>query len=66
MFYFIILFLRMKLPKEKLVPIQCPLYGFNGDVVMPIGVITLLVTLGTPPKHLNLLLEFLVVKVLLA
>lgn len=42
------------------------MYGFNGDVVMPVGVISLLVTLGTAPKYLNLMLDFLIVKVPLA
>lgn len=55
-------FLRIKLPKEKPILVQCPLYGFNGDAIMSIGVISLPITLGTALRHLNLMLDFLVVK----
>ncbi|XP_057965396.1 uncharacterized protein LOC131155960 [Malania oleifera] len=39
----------MKIGKERLKPIATPLIGFGGDVVHPVGTITLLVTLGTTP-----------------
>lgn len=54
-------FERIKLPNEKLMIVQCPFRGFNGEPVMPEGFITLLITLGVKPKHLNLMIDFLVV-----
>lgn len=57
------MFLRIKLFEKKLIPIQYLLYGFNGEVVIPVKVITIPFTLGTTPKYFNLLLSFLAVKV---
>lgn len=53
----------MKLLVDRVMPIQSPLYSFNGEVIMPKGVITLHVTLGMTPKHLNLIIDFMVFKV---
>lgn len=44
-------------------PIQSLLYGFNKEAVVPKGVITLSIMLGTPPRYLNLVLDFMVLKV---
>lgn len=54
---------RMKLPKAKLMVGQSPLYGFNREVVILKGVTTLLLTLDIEPRHLNLMVDFLIVKV---
>lgn len=56
-------FKRMKLPANRLKPIvQSLLYGFNGDAIVPKKIITLVITLGTSPHHLNLMVNFIVVK----
>ncbi|XP_057965270.1 uncharacterized protein LOC131155840 [Malania oleifera] len=52
---------RMKIGNERLKPITTPLVGFGGDVVHPIGTITLPVTMGTTPQLVTSLTEFLVV-----
>lgn len=44
-------------------PIQKPFYGFNSEAVVSEGVITLLMILGTSPRHLNLMTDFMVVRV---
>lgn len=59
------MFLKIKCPKEKLMLVQCPLYWFNRDVVIPVRLISLLITLRTAPRYLNLMLDFSVAKVLL-
>lgn len=53
---------RIKLLEDKHMPIQCLIHGFNGETSMPIRVITLLITLGIMPIHLNLMVDFLVIK----
>lgn len=53
----------MKLPANKLMPIYSPLYKFNGEVVIHEGIITLLIALESFAKHLNLMIDFMVVKV---
>lgn len=50
-------FLRMKLPKDKHMPVQCSFYRFNEDAVMHVGIKSLLITLGTTPRLLNLMIE---------
>lgn len=43
--------------------VPCLLYGFNGEDVMPKGVITLPTNLGIAPRHFNLMIDLMVVKV---
>ncbi|XP_057982215.1 uncharacterized protein LOC131167426 [Malania oleifera] len=52
---------EMKIGKERLKSISTPLVGFGGDVVHPMGMITLLVTMGTSPQQITLMEDFLVV-----
>lgn len=56
----------MKLPTYRLMLVQSPLYSFNGEVVVFEGIITLPVTLGIAFRYLNLMIDFIVVKVPLA
>ncbi|XP_057972687.1 uncharacterized protein LOC131160822 [Malania oleifera] len=51
----------MKIGKKQLKPISTPLVGFGGDVVHPVGTITLPVTIRTTPQQVTSLIEFLVV-----
>lgn len=53
----------MKLPNDKLMPVQSPLYGFNGEIVVHERIIILPMMLGTPLCHLNPMFNFMVVKV---
>lgn len=53
----------MKLSKETLMPVQCPLYRFNGEAIMLERVIILTMTLGVEPKHLNLMIDFSFIRV---
>lgn len=53
----------VKLLANRLMPVHSPLYGFNGEAIVPKGIITLPMTLGTMPKHLNLMIDFMVIKV---
>lgn len=56
-------FKRIKLLDNRLKPAQSYLYGFIGEAVVPKGVITLSIMLGISPYHLNLMIDFIVVKV---
>lgn len=56
-------FEQMKLPMDRLVPVQYPLYNFNREAIISEGVITLPMTLGITPRHLNLKINFLVINV---
>ncbi|XP_057969426.1 uncharacterized protein LOC131158574 [Malania oleifera] len=51
----------IKIGKERLKPVSIPLVGFGGDIVHPLGTITLPVTIGTTPQQVTTLTEFLVV-----
>ncbi|KAJ0984220.1 hypothetical protein J5N97_002576 [Dioscorea zingiberensis] len=53
---------RMKIGAENLKPCRTPLAGFTGDPVYPEGIITLPVTLGTPPRTVTAPINFLVVR----
>lgn len=56
-------FKRKKLPPNMLKSVQSPLCGFNGEVVIPEGIITLTMTLGIAPHHFNLMINLMLVKV---
>lgn len=51
------------MPADRLMSIHSPLYGFNEHVVVPNGIIILHMMLGNPPRHFNLMINFMVVKV---
>ena len=51
----------MKIDKERLRPIDIPLMGFIGDKVNPLGVVSLMIEVGTYPKQVTASVEFLVV-----
>ncbi|XP_059654529.1 uncharacterized protein LOC132301280 [Cornus florida] len=54
-------FSKMKIGKEKLRPTRSPLVGFTGDKVYPLGAVIFLVTAGTSPKQVTVMVNFLVV-----
>lgn len=43
-------FIRMKLPIDRLTPIQSPFYKFTRKAIIPEGIITLPVLMGATPK----------------
>ena len=51
----------MRINKEWLVPTNAPLVEFRGTKVYPIGVVTLLVTVGDYPQQITKDVTFLVV-----
>lgn len=55
-------FEQMKLPLEKLQLSKSPLVGFAGDKVYLFGAIILLMTTGSAPKHVIVMMNFLVVE----
>ena len=52
---------QMQLDKDKLHPMDASLVGFTGDKVCPVGIVTLLITVGTHPKTVSKTVDFLVV-----
>ena len=40
---------------------EAPLVGFTGDKIYPVGIVTLLITIGTYPKQVSKIVDFLVV-----
>ncbi|XP_059636182.1 uncharacterized protein LOC132278409 [Cornus florida] len=59
-------FSKMNIGKEKLIPARSPLVGFTGDKVYPLGAVILPVTVGTSPKQVTVMVDFLVVDCLSA
>ncbi|KAJ0980913.1 hypothetical protein J5N97_009168 [Dioscorea zingiberensis] len=53
---------KMKLPVENLKPMRSPLIGFNGSPLQPDGMISLPLTLETPPKFTTAVVNFLIVR----
>ena len=51
----------MKIDRERLVPTNAPLVRFRGTKVYPLGVVTLLVTVGDYPQQITKDVTFLVV-----
>ena len=51
----------MGIDKARLIPTNAPLVGFGGTRVLPLGVITLSVTVGDYPKQITKDVTFLVV-----
>ena len=56
-----IVFQQMRIDKERLLPSDTPLVGFNGTKVFPVGTIALLVTIKTYPQQLIKEVSFLVI-----
>ena len=56
-------FIQMGFEVKNLHPIKAPLTGFSGNVVNPLGVITIPVVFGTTPKTIVLPIDFLVVDI---
>ena len=54
-------FQQLKLYPKRLRPFESPLVSFNGDKVYPKGIVTLTITVGTHPRQLTCLLDYLVV-----
>lgn len=52
---------QMGVGQDKLRPVQMPLVGFNGDRLLPLGVISLSVTTGTGDLQITQMIDFLVV-----
>ncbi|XP_075640623.1 uncharacterized protein LOC142612411 [Castanea sativa] len=54
-------FQQMGFGRERLVPTNAPLVGFGGARVLPLGVVTLVVTIGDYPQRITQNVTFLVV-----
>ncbi|MQL72212.1 hypothetical protein Taro_004519 [Colocasia esculenta] len=52
----------MGLKTDQLTPVESPLFGFSGVSVQPIGKVRLPITLGTAPKTVTKIVDFLVIK----
>jgi hypothetical protein len=52
---------QMKLDKERRRPMGAPLVGFTGDKICLVGIVTLPITIGTYPKQVSKMVDFLVV-----
>ncbi|KAL5743903.1 hypothetical protein ACOSQ2_027019 [Xanthoceras sorbifolium] len=52
---------RLGLSPVKLQPLQTPLYGFSGSITIPLGMITLPVTVGEEPEQVTKMVVFVVV-----
>ena len=59
-------FQQMRINKARLIPMNAPLVGFGGTRVLPVGSITLLVTVGNYPQKITKDVTFLVVDYLSA
>lgn len=55
-------FIRMGITPDSLSPAQAPLKGFIGDVIQPIGAITLCILTETAPRTATTTVNFLVIK----
>ncbi|PON70461.1 hypothetical protein PanWU01x14_081300, partial [Parasponia andersonii] len=52
---------KMGLNESDLKPAATPFYGFTGDSLMPMGMIELMVSIGTFPRVSSIMTQFLVV-----
>ena len=59
-------FQQMGIDKARLIPMNAPLVGFGGTRVLPLGAITLSVTVGNYPQQITRDVTFLVVDYLSA
>ena len=58
---FALAFDKMDIGREKLEPVNAYLRGFSGEIVLPLGSIQLVLTLGDPPCQATTILRFLIV-----
>ena len=58
---FALAFDKMGIEREKLEPINAHLWGFFGEIVLPLGSIQLVLTLRDPPCHATTAVRFLIV-----
>jgi hypothetical protein len=56
-----LVFQQMGIDHEMIKPFGSPLVGFGGEVVYPIGIISLSVTAGTMPRLSTVMIDFLVI-----
>jgi hypothetical protein len=54
-------FQHMEISPEKVIPATCPLVGFAGEQVQPVGSIELLVTAGDYPTTKTIMVKFLLI-----
>ena len=54
-------FQQMRIDRARLIPTNAPLVGFGGTRVLPLGAITLSVTIGDYPQQITKDITFLVV-----
>jgi hypothetical protein len=54
-------FQQMGIDRERIKPFASPLVEFGGEVVFPIGIIPLPVTVGTTPQLATVMVDFLVI-----
>jgi ribonuclease HI len=54
-------FQHMGIDRDRIKPFGSPLVGFGGEVVYPIGIIPLPVTVGTVPRLSTVMVDFLVI-----
>ena len=59
-------FQQMRINKERLIPTNAPLVGFRGSRVLPLGAVTLSITVGDYPQQITRDVTFLVVDCLSA
>ena len=58
---FALAFDKMGIRREKLEPVNTHLRGFSEEMVLPLGLIQLVLTLGEPPCHATTTSRFLIV-----
>ncbi|MQL91082.1 hypothetical protein Taro_023688, partial [Colocasia esculenta] len=55
-------FLLMGLKTDQLTPVESPMFSFSGVSVQPMGQVRLPITLGTAPKSVTKMVDFLVIR----
>jgi len=58
---YLLVFLQMKLDKKRIKPFTSPLVSFTRDRIVPRGIVTLTVTVGTYPTQFTKEINFLIV-----
>ena len=51
----------MGIDRDRIKPFGCPLMGFGGEQVYPVGIISLPLMAGTAPKVSTVMVDFLVI-----
>ncbi|KAL5773647.1 hypothetical protein ACOSP7_013285 [Xanthoceras sorbifolium] len=52
---------RLGLTPIKLQPLQTPLYGFAGNIIIPLGMITLPITIGEEPSQTTTMVDLVII-----